>query len=45
MYDRFDFDVPVLYGGDVYDRYRIRVMEMRQSLRILEQAEQVAAGR
>ena len=38
LYDRFDFDIPVLYGGDVYDRYRIRVMEMRQSLRILEQA-------
>jgi NADH-quinone oxidoreductase subunit C/D len=28
----------VLYGGDVYDRYRVRVQEMRQSLRILEQA-------
>ncbi len=38
IYDRFDFDIPVLYGGDVYDRYRIRVLEMRQSLRILEQA-------
>jgi NADH-quinone oxidoreductase subunit C/D len=38
IYDRFDFDIPVLYGGDVYDRYRVRVMEMRQSLRILEQA-------
>ncbi len=38
IYDRFDFDIPVLYGGDVYDRFRVRVLEMRQSLRILEQA-------
>jgi NADH-quinone oxidoreductase subunit C/D len=38
IYDRFDFDIPVLYGGDVYDRYRVRVLEMRQSLRILKQA-------
>ena len=38
IYDRFDFKVPVLYGGDVYDRYRVRVMEMRESLKILRQA-------
>jgi NADH:ubiquinone oxidoreductase subunit D/NADH:ubiquinone oxidoreductase subunit C len=38
IYDRFDFDIPVLYGADVYDRYRVRVMEMRQSVRILQQA-------
>jgi NADH:ubiquinone oxidoreductase subunit D/NADH:ubiquinone oxidoreductase subunit C len=37
-YDRFDFDVPVLYGGDVYDRYRVRVMEMRESIKIVQQA-------
>ncbi len=37
IYDRFDFDIPVLYGADVYDRYRVRVMEMRQSLRIVQQ--------
>ena len=37
-YDRFDFDVPVLFGGDVYDRYKVRVMEMRESLKILQQA-------
>lgn len=37
-YDRFDFNVPVLFGGDVYDRYRVRVMEMRESLKILQQA-------
>jgi NADH:ubiquinone oxidoreductase subunit D/NADH:ubiquinone oxidoreductase subunit C len=38
IYDRFDFDIPVLFGGDVYDRYRVRVMEMRQSVKILRQA-------
>jgi NADH:ubiquinone oxidoreductase subunit D len=38
IYDRFDFEVPVLHGGDCYDRYMLRVLESRQSLRILEQA-------
>jgi NADH-quinone oxidoreductase subunit D/NADH-quinone oxidoreductase subunit C/D len=38
IYDRFNFDVAVRYHGDVYDRYLIRMDEMRQSLRILEQA-------
>jgi NADH-quinone oxidoreductase subunit D len=36
-YDQLEFDVPVYFGGDVYDRYRIRVDEMRQSVRIVEQ--------
>jgi NADH-quinone oxidoreductase subunit D len=36
-YDQVDFDVPVYFGGDVYDRYRIRVDEMRESVRIVEQ--------
>jgi len=38
IYDRFDFDIPVFYGADVYDRYRVRVAEMRQSVRIVQQA-------
>lgn len=38
IYPRFDFDVPVLYGGDVFDRYYLRILEIRQSMRILEQA-------
>ncbi len=38
IYDRFDFDVAVRYHGDVYDRYLIRLDEIRQSLRILQQA-------
>lgn len=45
IYDRFDWDVPVLYGGDIYDRYYLRILEMWQSLRILEQAlEQIPEG-
>jgi len=38
IYDRFDFDVAVRYHGDCYDRYIIRIDEIRQSLRILQQA-------
>lgn len=38
LYDRFEFDVPVGTNGDCYDRYRIRLEEIRQSLRILKQA-------
>lgn len=38
IYDRFEFDVAVRYGGDVYDRYLIRVDEMRESVKILQQA-------
>ncbi len=36
-YDQVDFDVPVYGGGDVYDRYRVHMDEMRQSVRIVEQ--------
>ena len=38
IYDRFDWDVPVRYNGDCFDRYMIRIQEMRQSTRILQQA-------
>jgi NADH-quinone oxidoreductase subunit D len=38
IYDRFDWDVPVRYNGDCFDRYMIRILEMRQSTRILQQA-------
>ncbi|MDY6892598.1 MAG: NADH-quinone oxidoreductase subunit D [Chloroflexota bacterium] len=45
VYDRFDFDIPTGTAGDVYDRYRVRVEEMRQSVRILEQAlDQLPSG-
>jgi len=38
IYERFDFDVAVRYHGDVYDRFMIRIDEIRQSIRILQQA-------
>jgi NADH-quinone oxidoreductase subunit C/D len=38
IYDRFDFDVAVRHNGDMMDNYLIRFDEIRQSLRILEQA-------
>lgn len=36
-YDALDFDVPVGTTGDIYDRYQVRIEEMRQSIRIIEQ--------
>jgi NADH-quinone oxidoreductase subunit D len=38
IYDRLDFDVPVGSDGDNYDRYLVRVEELRQSARMVEQA-------
>ena len=37
VYDRMDFDIPVGRNGDSYDRYLVRVQEMRQSNRIIRQ--------
>lgn len=36
-YDQLDFDIPTGTTGDVFDRYLVRVAEMRQSLKIIEQ--------
>ncbi len=36
-YDRFEFDVPTRENGDVYDRYRVRMAEMRESAKIVRQ--------
>ena len=38
VYSRFDFRVPLGDVGDVYDRYYVRVLEMRESIKILQQA-------
>lgn len=38
IYNRFDWEVPVRYNGDCFDRYLVRIAEMRQSARILQQA-------
>ncbi|MBI4430343.1 MAG: NADH-quinone oxidoreductase subunit D [Candidatus Omnitrophica bacterium] len=45
IYDRFDFKVPLGTVGDVYDRYYVRILEMRESLKILRQAfKELSAG-
>ncbi|MBB3899838.1 NADH-quinone oxidoreductase subunit D [Roseococcus suduntuyensis] len=37
VYDRMEFDIPVGRHGDCYDRYLVRMQEMRQSMRIIDQ--------
>jgi NADH-quinone oxidoreductase subunit D len=37
-YEKFDFDIPVGTNGDVYDRYLVRMLEMEESLKIVNQA-------
>ncbi len=37
-YDKFDFEIPVGTNGDTYDRYLVRIAEMKQSVRIIQQA-------
>ena len=45
LYERFDFDIPVGHNGDCYDRFMVRMEEVRQSMRIIEQAvEQLPPG-
>ena len=45
IYDRFEFDIPTGSVGDAYDRYWVRIQEMRQSARIIKQAmEQLPPG-
>ena len=38
IYDRFDFDVPTQEGGDAWARYHVRMAEIEESLKIIEQA-------
>jgi NADH-quinone oxidoreductase subunit D len=45
IYSKFEFDIPTMENGDCYDRYRVRIEEMWQCLRIIEQAiKQVPGG-
>ncbi|QBD80184.1 NADH-quinone oxidoreductase subunit D [Ktedonosporobacter rubrisoli] len=37
-YEKFDFDIPIGSNGDVFDRYMVRMLEMEQSLKIVNQA-------
>ena len=39
-YEEYDFEVPLGTQGDVYDRYLVRIKEIRQSLRIIKQAQE-----
>jgi NADH-quinone oxidoreductase subunit D len=45
IYDRFDFDIPIGTNGDSYDRYLVRLQEIRESVKIVRQAlEQLPDG-
>jgi len=45
IYDRVKFDVPIGAIGDTYDRYLVRILEMRESVKIIEQClEQIESG-
>ncbi len=37
-YEQYEFEIPIGTNGDVYDRYQVRMHEMRQSIRIIQQA-------
>jgi NADH-quinone oxidoreductase subunit D len=37
-YETYSFEIPVGKNGDIYDRYRVRIAEMRQSVKIIQQA-------
>ena len=37
VYDRFDFDIPIGSTGDTFDRYLVRIQEMRESMKIIRQ--------
>jgi NADH-quinone oxidoreductase subunit D len=39
-YEKFDFEIPIGQNGDTYDRYIVRIAELRQSVRIIRQAVQ-----
>jgi NADH-quinone oxidoreductase subunit D len=44
-YEQYDFDIPIRQNGDTYDRYVVRMQEMRQSVRIIRQGvEKIAPG-
>ncbi len=43
-YDRYEFDVPLGEHGDVYDRFYVRILEYRESIRIIKQAMKALPG-
>jgi len=43
-YEQYDFDVPLGVNGDCFDRYKVRVQEMRESLKILQQVKDTLPG-